>query len=138
LVASDEAAHGRPRGRDHAARTLLETVCKLVLDDLQIEYPDDAELPKLYKLVAEALKLAPSQHTSDAFKRILGGCTSVVETLGTLRNRLGDAHGGGRKETKPVPRHAELAVNLAGTMATFIVATWEARQLERAAKTKTG
>lgn len=29
-------------------------------------------------------------------------------------------------------RHAELAVNLAGAMATFLVATWEARQTEEA------
>jgi hypothetical protein len=28
---------------------------------------------------------------------------------------------------KPAPRHAELAVNLAGSMATFLIATWEGR-----------
>jgi hypothetical protein len=65
---------------------------------------------------------------SDAFKRILGSCQSIVETLGTLRNRLGDAHSAGPKKNKPLPRHAELAVNLAGTMATFLVDTWQARQ----------
>ena len=42
-----------------------------------------------------------SQHTEDAFKRILGGATSVVEGLGSLRNKIGDAHGQGGK---PVDR----------------------------------
>jgi hypothetical protein len=37
----------------------------------------------------------------------------------------GDAHGQGRNPIRPTPRHAELAVNLAGTMAAFLVSTWK-------------
>jgi hypothetical protein len=80
------------------------------------------------KTAAERLHIAPSQHTEDAFKRILGGCTSVVEGLGTLRNKIGDAHGKGGKPVRAAPRHAQLAVNLAGAMATFIVETWIAQK----------
>lgn len=116
-----------PEGAITLARSLLESVCKHILDDTGQVYAHDADLPKLYHLVAKELQLAPSQHAEEAFKRILGGCSSVVEGLGTLRNRVGDAHGSGRKAVKPQPRHAALAVNLAGVMATFIVATWEAR-----------
>ncbi len=116
-----------PEGAITAARSLLETVCKHILDDAGQEYAHDADLPKLYHLVSKELQLAPSQHAEEAFKRILGGCASVVEGLGTLRNRVGDAHGTGRRAVKPQARHAALAVNLAGAMATFIVATWEAR-----------
>src|SRR3546814_15117838 len=61
--------------------------------------------------------------------QILGNCQSVVESLGALRNKLGDAHSGGPKRARPAARHAELAVNLAGSMATFLVATWEARKV---------
>ncbi len=101
---------------------------KHILDDAgQPAYPHDADLPRLYHLVSKELQLAPSQHAEEAFKRILGGCSSVVEGLGTLRNRVGDAHGTGATSDKPLARHAALAVNLAGAMATFIVATWEAR-----------
>jgi len=106
------------------ARTLLECVCKHILDDLDIEYDAAADLPKLYRLTSEQLNLAPSQHTEDIFRRILGGCTSVVEGLGALRNRISDAHGQGIKNYRPSARHAELAVNLAGTMAMFLVSTW--------------
>ena len=116
-----------PEGAITAARSLLETTCKLILDDLQVEYSDD-DLPKLYGKVAGALRLAPSDYTEDAFKQILGGCWSVVNGLGTLRNRLSDSHGQGAKPVRPAPRHAELAVNLAGGMASFLVATWEARK----------
>lgn len=115
-----------PEGAITMARTLLETVCKHILDQLGTDY-GDADLPKLYRLASEALHIAPSQHTEQVFKQILGGCTAVVEGLGALRNRISDAHGQGRRPVKPAPRHAELAVNLAGAMSMFLVSTWNAR-----------
>ena len=123
-----ERQNADPEGAITAARSLLETVCKHILDDLSGSYDENADLPKLYRLTSEALSIAPSQHTAQVFKQILGGCTSVVEGLAALRNRLGDAHGGGRARVRPAPRHAQLAVNLAGSMTSFLVATWEARK----------
>ncbi|MCL4265766.1 MAG: abortive infection family protein [Anaerolineae bacterium] len=114
-----------PQGAITTARTLLESTCKTILDDLQINYASDIDLPKLYKLTAEQLNLAPAQHTEQIFKQILGGCQTVVEGLGAVRNKLGDAHGQGKKPVKPAARHAELAVNLAGAMSIFLVRTWE-------------
>jgi hypothetical protein len=97
-----------------AARMLLETVCKYILDAAGSTYPDTADLPKLWGLAAELLHLAPHQHQEDVFKAMLGNCQSVVRYCGAIRNKIGDAHGQGRKPRKPKPRHAELAVNLAG------------------------
>jgi len=113
-----------------AARTLLESVCKHILDACGIAYSDTDDLPKLYGTTAEHLNLAPNQHTERIFKQILGSCQSVVEGLGALRNRLSDAHGKGKLAVRPAPRHAELAVNLAGSMATFLVSTWLAKKLK--------
>jgi Abortive infection C-terminus len=110
-----------------AARALLESVCKLMLDGLGETYDDSAELPKLFRAIAKRLNLAPEQHTEQVFKQILGGCTSVVEGLGALRNKMGDAHGKNARAVRPATRHAELAVNLAGSMAIYLVATFEAR-----------
>ncbi len=117
-----------PEGAITAARTLLESLCKLVIDGSGQSYSEKDDLPKLYHQAAQILNLAPSQHTEEIFKTILGGCQQVVNGLGTLRNRIGDAHGQGEKRpTRPGPRHAALAVNLAGSMATFLVETWKAR-----------
>ena len=116
-----------PEGAITSARTLIESVCKHILDESGITYDDGLDLPKLYKLTAETLKLAPSQHTEQVFKQILGGCTAIVEGLGSLRNRLSDAHGKGKIGSKPASRHAELAVNLSGALAIYLLATWEAR-----------
>ncbi|MBS0905958.1 abortive infection family protein [Pantoea dispersa] len=114
-----------PEGAITAARTLIETVCKHILDDLKVEYDRNLDMSELYKLTAKELNLAPDQHSEQIFKQILKGCSSVVNGLGTLRNRLGDAHGIGKKPVKPSDRHALLAVNLAGSMAVFLVQTWQ-------------
>jgi len=117
-----------PDGAITTARTLLESVCKLILDEAAIPYPDDADLPKLYSAASKHLVLAPSQHTEQVFKQVLGGCHSVVEGIGAVRNKLSDAHGKGKKPVRPAPRHAELVVNLAGAMAVFLAATWQHRR----------
>lgn len=117
-----------PEAAITSARTLLESTCKHVLEEEGVSYDDKADLPKLYGLTAQTLNVAPDQHTEKVFKQILGGCQAVIEGLGAMRNKLSDAHGKGRSATKPAPRHAELAVNLAGAMATFLVSTWAARR----------
>jgi hypothetical protein len=114
-----------------SARTLLESMCKHILDEEGVAYDEKDDLPKLYRKTAEKLNIAPSQHTEEVFKQILGGCTAVVEGLGTLRNRLSDAHGKGKIAARPAPRHAELAVNLSGALAMFVLSTWKERREPR-------
>jgi len=106
-----------------SARTLLETVCKHILDEREVAYSSGADLPHLYHATPKALMIAPSDHTEQVFKEILGGASAVVNGLGSLRNRLGDSHGVGRAAVRPSSRHAQLAVNLAGAVAVFLVET---------------
>jgi len=118
-----------PEGAITVARTLLETVCKRILDELSISYTDKEDLPKLYAMAAKELNLAPNQHAEEPVKAILGGAMNMVNGIGTLRNRLSDSHGrGGKLPVKPSSRHASLAVNTAGAMATFLVETFNDRK----------
>ncbi len=119
-----------PEGAITAARTLLEAVCKFILDETDQPYDNNDDLADLYKKAAQQLNLSPSQHEEQIFKQILGGVNSVVTGLGSLRNKLGDAHGKGKISVKPSLRHAQLAVNLAGSVATFLIETWEARAVK--------
>lgn len=117
-----------PEGAITISRSILETVCKHILHGLSIEFNEiNIELSELYKLTATELNLSPDQHSEKIFKQILGGCSGIVNGLGTLRNKYGDAHGSSPNKIKPQPRHAELAVNLAGTMALFLISTYEAK-----------
>ncbi|TWA12162.1 abortive infection Abi-like protein [Sinorhizobium medicae] len=120
-----------PEGAITLARTLLEDVCKWIIVEAGEEYEEKDDLPVLYKRLAKILKLAPDDHNETVFRQILGSCQSVVESLGSLRNKISDAHSRGPKRVRPAPRHAQLAVNLSGTMATFLVDTWNARKAQQ-------
>lgn len=114
-----------PGGAITAARTLLETVCKYILDEAGVNYPGNADLPKLYHLAAKSVKLAPSQHSDQLVRRVLGNCQAVVDGIAALRNEFGDAHGKGADALEPSPLLAELTVNIAGAMATYLTVVAE-------------
>lgn len=107
------------------ARTILESTLKYILDDLDESYNEKDELPKLYKSVADKLNFFPNQHHEEIVKQILGGCHGVVTGLGILRNKLSESHGRGKTIYEVKPMHAELAINLAGSLAVFLFKTYE-------------
>ncbi|MFC1485764.1 abortive infection family protein [Candidatus Latescibacterota bacterium] len=93
---------------------------------MHISYSRNPDINELYQVVSKALNLSSKQHEEPLFKQILGGCSSIVSGLGKIRNRMGDAHGKGRLLYRPTPRHAELAINLSGSMVLFLLQTYEA------------
>lgn len=113
-----------PQGALTIARTLLESVFKSLLDEFDAEYSEDDKITNLYHKISTEMNLSPSQHTEHTFSTILGNIQSVVQELASVRSKHGDAHGDGQKHYRPDSRHAEFAVNLAGSVAMFLVRTW--------------
>ncbi len=111
--------------------SLLETVYKFILEKASVAYEEDWDLPKLFKQATLKLNLAPDQHNDPIIKQILGGCQTTVDGLAAFRNKYGDAHGRGIATTPPSQRHSSLAVNLAGTLAVFLVQTYEEKGIKR-------
>jgi hypothetical protein len=118
-----------PDGAITMARTLVEAVCKHVLGPGA--YEGDWDPPRLYKETARRLRLDPDRHADDSLKQLLRGCGTAVDGLAAVRNKLGDAHGKGEADPVPARLHAELAVNLAGTMAMFLISIWEETRLAK-------
>lgn len=112
-----------PEGAITIARTLIESILKHILTERGKEYTETMDISELYKETAKTLNLAPEQHYEPIFKQILGGASGIISGLGTLRNKLGDAHGGNKDKAKPTERHSELAVNMSGSMAIFLYKT---------------
>jgi hypothetical protein len=121
-----ERVRNDPEGAITLSRTLLESVLKHLSEEMDIEYGDNPSINQLYKPVSDELNLSPEQHSEEVFKKILGSCSGVAGGLGELRNELSDAHGKGSKSYSPEPRHAELAINVAGSMCMFLVKTYKA------------
>lgn len=113
------------------ARTLVESVCRFILDESKIQYDYDGNLIKLYKKVYEVLKMDPSLYLQDCFKQILSGIISIINGLSNLRNVMSDAHGKSKiKYYKPTERHAILAANIAKVISEFLYASWKSRNSE--------
>lgn len=108
-----------------SARTLLESVLKSILDDMGDSSKYAGDLNKLYKDVSDKLNLSPNNHNEQIFKQILGGCSSVVNGLASLRNEYGDSHGKGQTVYKPAQRHTDLAINMACSLSLFLIQTYE-------------
>jgi Abortive infection C-terminus len=75
--------------------------------------------------VAQELGVAPVGHISRLHKQFFGATHTIVQSIGELRNRVGDAHGKGHQAIGPSKAQTELAVNLAGAVASFLLSTLE-------------
>src|SRR5205823_4686712 len=117
-----------PEGAITSAKSLVEGVCKQVLDGCEVPYTNSTDLPRLYGLVTEQLELDPGREPNDTLRKILSGCVTTVNGLAALRNLHGDSHGKAPGSGRPAQRHARLAVTLASAFAAFLLETDEGRK----------
>lgn len=115
-----------------SSKELLETVCKVILNAEGIEYPHGEDLPKLYRKVAETLKLnaeaiPESAKGSEASQKALRSLVTCVHSLAELRNQVGLGHGRTRRNPA-LRRHGQLAFNATRTVSEFLLQTWHSRR----------
>jgi len=114
-----------PEGAITLSRSLLESTCKYILSELKVEFKSSDDLSTLYKKISVAMQLGPELQSHKAFKEVLSGCFSIINGLASLRNSLGDAHGKTTNYQKPGKMHADLAINLAGSLSIFLIAIFD-------------
>ena len=112
-----------------AACSIVESVCKCILDDMGQPYPARQDIKGLVTEVAKHLNLSPSRDDlppdcAADIKQILGGLASVTGGIGALRTHAGDAHGRGRTRANVDGRIARLAIHAASTVSLFFIETW--------------
>lgn len=112
-----------------SSKELIESVCKLALQRLAVEYDETDDVPALVKTTLKALKLhpetlAPTAPAGEAVKRILGSLASMAVGVAELRNKIGTGHGRG-VSFKLSARHAHLAAGAATTFTRLLLETLE-------------
>lgn len=108
-----------------AARTLLETVSKHVLDRVGVKYSRKDSLGDLYAAAAKSVGVHATQ-AEGQLKQFLGACGNVATKIGEVRNEHGDSHGVGADAPDEIaPMYGALAVNLAGALAGFLVLAFQ-------------
>lgn len=132
LSRMDEAVRTDPDEAIGNAKELVESVCKLVLEDAGAELSKSHDLAALYKATAKELRLETdsvpdSVKGSAAAHKVLRSLASTVQGMAELRNELGTGHGKTRR-SPATPRHAQLAVGAARTLTVFLLDTWHDRK----------
>ncbi|MFZ2410972.1 MAG: abortive infection family protein [Candidatus Methanoperedens sp.] len=117
-----------PDGALTAARTLIETVCKHILTNLNIEFSENDDINNLYSLTSKALEISASQDIDKESKKIFGNINAIVSGVAFYRNKLGDAHGQYEKNELLINELGELSVNLAGSICTFLIKAFEKKK----------
>jgi hypothetical protein len=115
-----------------SSKEMVESVCKVILDDYEVTYRNKDDLLTLYKKVAVALKLnaesvPDNKRGSEAAQGVLRSLVTAVQRLAELRNELGLGHGR-TQASQALTRHARLAFNSGSAVAEFLLDTWHDRR----------
>ena len=105
-----------------SSRSLIESVCKHILEESEVDFNESSNV---YRLTSQLLELAPDQQYQQVFRQLTGACQTIVGSVEGIRNAYGDAHGKGSRRSRPLQRHAEFAVNVAGSLAVFLIKTFQ-------------
>ncbi len=123
-----ESVESDPPSGITAACSIIESLCKVYIEDEDLKMPAKQNIKNLWKVVSKNLGFDPGELADQDITRILSGLTSVVDGIGALRTHTSSAHGRGRKTYRLEPRHARLAVHAAHTLVLFVLETWEAQK----------
>jgi hypothetical protein len=119
-----------PEGAITASRTLIESICKLILEKRNINYKTDEPLQSLYSKTIKELNLSIDNVTDQDLKKLSGACNVIVDSLARLRNDLGDAHGNCGNKIMPEQWYADFCVNIAGALGAFLISAWNKQNEE--------
>lgn len=125
-----ESAKKDPEDAVTAACSLIESVCRSILTELNLPLPPRKDIDSLLRATQVPLGLSPGQTELPSeieadVRQILSGLITVTKGVGAIRTHAGDAHGRERGFRRIDERIAHLAVHAASTAALFLIETWE-------------
>jgi hypothetical protein len=115
-----------------SSKELVESVCRLILDDYGVVSGAGDGINDLYRKVADALGLKAESvpgnaRGSQSAQLALRGLVTTGQALAELRNELGLGHGRSVRSAA-LARHARLAAGAARAIAEFLLETWHVRR----------
>lgn len=117
------------------SKELIESCCKTILDEANIEIDKNWNVVKLVDETVKLLKITPRDISDTipeaiAIKTILGNLKNIAVNIATLRNAYGSGHGKVASYKGLEQRHAKLAVGSSITLVNFLWDSYE-RQLHK-------
>lgn len=116
------------------AKELVETCCRTILLERNIQIQGNPDLSQLVKQTTSVLALTPGDIPDQAkavetVRRLLSNLATITQGIAELRNHYGTGHGKHAKSKGLQPRHARLAVGAASTLVVFLVETHKTRTI---------
>ncbi|MEO3387486.1 abortive infection family protein [Mesorhizobium sp. CAU 1741] len=126
------AANSDPEIAVTAACSVVESVCRSILVELEVDFPSKQDITSLYRAVRDPLGLDPMKEglaieIVNDVKAVLSGLVTAVQGIGSLRTHVGGAHGKEKGFRRIDARIAKLAIHSASAIALFIIETWQIR-----------
>lgn len=116
---------GDPAAFDYS-KSIVESVCKTILGDRDIDCGDNPDLPELYRIVVDNIPLVPGttqegRGTRASLNRMVRGLQQTVQGLAEIRNLHGESsHGQDAYEDSLDDLQIRLAAQAADTIIRFL------------------
>ena len=115
------------------AKELIESCCKTILEDKNIEINRKWNIVQLVNETVELLRITPENipdkiPDAKSMKAILGNLKAIAINVAALRNHYGSGHGKPASFKGLEERHAKLAVGSAAVLVDFLWCTHERRK----------
>lgn len=124
--ALEEAVMQNPGYAFDLAKTLVESVCRIILKEFSIDYNETDDLPKLFKLVSQRVPFLPTTESQQSevrqsLAKTLNGLSTTIQGLCELRNKCGFAsHGSDAPRPEMGTAQALLAASASDTIVGFL------------------
>lgn len=130
------SAESDPEDAVTAACSIIESVCRSILVELDEPFPAKRDIKGLFNAVKRPLGLSGGRtdladEIANDVRQILSGLVTVVSGIGALRTHGGDAHGRERGYQRIDSRIAHLAIHGASTISIFLIDTWQRKFPDR-------
>jgi len=113
-----------------AASSMIEATFKFILHNTGTSFPTKQDIQGLSKAVYPLLKISPEKEVDEDFRTLFQSTISIIQSLGTIRTKIGDAHGASPSRAEPAEKHARLATNVAGALSLFLLETYVERKMQ--------
>lgn len=114
-----ERSRNDPMGSITAANSFLESVMKWIVEQSGQPVPENRR--KLFELTVKLVSDGLPGQDSD----IVGHLDTIMREIGSLRSKIGDAHGSTSAKRPPSSSQAMLSVNLAGSLALYLLDSFD-------------
>jgi hypothetical protein len=99
----------------------LESVCRLILAELEQELPKNKDITNLINAAIKALGLSDDAEANKDLKQLFGAIKGIFQAVGAMRTHFGSAHGFSPGDYMPPEHYARFVNDASATASTYLL-----------------